>query len=419
MFSVLARRFRSKIARFPSAASGNVLMLFAIAAPTVMLGVGAAVDFSRGADAQVKIQTALDAAVLAGAKMLAEGGRSEGDIKQAAADIFAANIDDANKLFRVAPEPVFEIDDSKNVLIGSAAADMGTLFSSLTSTGGIDVGATSEAGFQSLDVELAMVLDTTLSMSGSKIADLKKAAHGAVDLLIGDKATNVTRNSTRISVVPYAGSVNAGSYAPIVSNGASADCITERTGRLAASDNSPKSSALPFDTRAKCPSAAILPLTDNQSDIMRTIGDLDADGITAGHIGVAWGYYALSPDWSGIWPTKSNPTPYRKSNTMKVAVLMTDGEFNTFYDGLKGRSYFRSSSAISRSERQAEDICKAMKDDGIVVYSVAFESPSSAQKLLRKCASSDGKYFEADTGTELVAAFESIAIEIRELRLTR
>lgn len=62
-------------------------------------------------------------------------------------------------------------------------------------------------------------------------------------------------------------------------------------------------------------------------------------------------------------------------------------------------------------------ICDAAKDQGIVVFTIGFEAPSSAQTILQECASSDSHYYDVD-GLEIQEAFSSIASAIRQLRLT-
>jgi Flp pilus assembly protein TadG len=62
------RRARKLIARFITASDGNVAVIFAIAAIPVIGSIGTAVDFAKVNDVSVRLQTALDAAVLAGAK---------------------------------------------------------------------------------------------------------------------------------------------------------------------------------------------------------------------------------------------------------------------------------------------------------------------------------------------------------------
>ncbi|MCK5744600.1 MAG: hypothetical protein KAH44_00220, partial [Oricola sp.] len=96
---------------------------------------------------------------------------------------------------------------------------------------------------------------------------------------------------------------------------------------------------------------------------------------------------------------------------------MTDGEFNTFETGgYSCSSYY----GAKQSETYAENLCSAMKTSGIKIYSIAFAAGSSAETLMRNCASaSAGKklYYNATDEDDLEAAFLEIARDIKGLRL--
>ena len=85
--------------------------------------------------------------------------------------------------------------------------------------------------------------------------------------------------------------------------------------------------------------------------------------------------------------------------------MFNEGIFNTAY-------------ANGTSNYQALEVCDAMKDNGVQVYTIGFEAPSGAESTLRNCASSEEHYFDADNGAELKAAFVSIAKQLTNLRLT-
>ena len=67
---------------------------------------------------------------------------------------------------------------------------------------------------------------------------------------------------------------------------------------------------------------------------------------------------------------------------------------------------------------RTKQICDAAKDEGIIVFSIGFEAPYSAEVVLKDCASSDSHYFDVD-GLEIADAFAAIATSIRQLRLTQ
>ncbi|MDK3075464.1 pilus assembly protein TadG-related protein [Sedimentitalea sp. JM2-8] len=81
------------------------------------------------------------------------------------------------------------------------------------------------------------------------------------------------------------------------------------------------------------------------------------------------------------------------------------------------------SSAFSKREKAAKDqftkhICDAAKDRDVIVFTIGMEAPITGIKTLKDCASSASHYFNSD-GSDILAAFDSIATSIRKLRLTQ
>lgn len=213
------------------------------------------------------------------------------------------------------------------------------------------------------------------------------------------------------------------------------NCVTERTGANAYTDVAPSTALVGIhypnggSGNDACGSAAIMPLTSDRTALNGRIAALTATGYTAGQIGVGWGYYMLSPNFGSIFTGEGVPQAYDAEAVLKVAVIMTDGEFNTHYcNGVVSSN----SSSVSSSNRincnaqngtgfsQAVAMCTRMKNDGIVIYTVGFDvgSNQDVQDTLEDCASSAGHYYQASNGTQLRAAFQSIARAIQQLRLT-
>ena len=72
----------------------------------------------------------------------------------------------------------------------------------------------------------------------------------------------------------------------------------------------------------------------------------------------------------------------------------------------------------SEADDRLSDICEVARDQGIIIYTVAFEAPSGGQIALRDCASTPSHYFDVD-GTDISNAFSAIASDIRALKLTQ
>lgn len=68
-------------------------------------------------------------------------------------------------------------------------------------------------------------------------------------------------------------------------------------------------------------------------------------------------------------------------------------------------------------DNELASICTLTKQQGVLVYSVAFSAPTRGANVLRACASSDGHFFNSTNNAALNAAFQAIATNITQLRL--
>lgn len=207
-------------------------------------------------------------------------------------------------------------------------------------------------------------------------------------------------------------------------------CVTERTGAQAYTDASPSSARVspnyPGTGLYACPSAEIMPLTSDRAALHGRIADLKADGWTAGHIGLAWGWYAVSPNFNGVmWTGESQPDAYGTRNLIKAVILMTDGEFNIEYcNGVSTDAINCGKEDAPRNGdpfTQAEALCENMKAQGILVYTVGFDigNSNSVRNLMNSCASEPGYAFMPEDGANLREAFRAIARSISDLRIAR
>jgi len=152
------------------------------------------------------------------------------------------------------------------------------------------------------------------------------------------------------------------------------------------------------------------------------IDDLAAKGGTAGQVGTAWAWYALSPNWNATL-SGSGASAYGTSDTRKIAILMTDGEYNTQYDanGINTEDDRAGAAANGTSAVQAKALCTGMKAKGIEIYTVGFGNgiTSSAKAMLTSCATEPGKFYEAKDEEELRQAYRDIALKLSSLYLSK
>lgn len=323
-------------------------------------------------------------------------------------------------------------------------------------------------GGTSTSIETALMLDVTGSMAGTKITDLKAAAKDLIDIVVWDEQGSAT---SRVALAPFAEAINVGAtLAPqvrgTVTSGTnpttdtpgsgfqffkftkkggggtstfkiSTDCVTERTGFDAYTDASPTFSGsrvgrLYPNTGGTCSLVnstdpevnSIQPLSSDKTVLKRRIDKLAIAGSTAGQLGTAWAWYLLSPNWNSLFPLASAAASYTAEKNRKIAVLMTDGEYNTeYWNGVEAKT---SNSADANfdanngfSELQAPLLCTEMKKKGIEVFTIGFQVTAAARTLLTNCATNATHYYDATSGEALRQAFRDIALKISSLRLSQ
>ena len=399
----------SLIRRFSNSQRGSIVPLFGFMLLAVVISIGIAIDMARGTRVSVIAGGALDAAALAAAKSLRLDGANDAELLALANDYFDANFDAIPVSSR---EITAQIDRVNHGVTLVADLQIPSTLAGIVGKDTIDIRKSAAAVYDVRNVEVSMMLDVSGSMAGTKIADLKSAAGELVDILLD---ANANGSQHKIAIAPFSTSVNGGAYAGVIGTrfdrrgrpyaGASTTCMSDRSGTNAFNDANPNMGT--FNMRASsCPQAAVLPLSNDRGTLKDKINSLRADGMTAGHLGAAWAWYLLSPNWSTLWPGDSQPVAYNEPEFQKVAILMTDGMFNTAYESANGNS-----------EAQARLVCTNMKNAGVTVFTVGFQVPREALPILQHCATSPKHFFDASSGEELRQTFRTIAQKLNGLRL--
>lgn len=190
--------------RFARDRRGAVALLFGIVLVPMILGIGLAVDYSRGVRARQHLAQALDAAALAVGSW---AGLNNAQIVEKAQTYFDAN--SASTAIGT-PGPL-NVSINENTITLSATSTIPTLFMQLGGYSEMTVGALTEVTLNEKKIELVMVLDNTGSMGWSgKLDALKNAANVLVEtLMIADQNAEVDED-VMIGLVPFAAAVNIG-----------------------------------------------------------------------------------------------------------------------------------------------------------------------------------------------------------------
>ena len=348
----------------------------------------------------------------------------------------------------------------KTMLWGGSTTDFSQITINISS---VSTATQSNGGGGSNDVEMVMMLDTTGSMgwdSGngtSKISALRTSATNFVNILIPDNGTP----HVKIAIVPFAptvtvsdsmaqavtgqpltkqvtdantcGTHNTTTCAQFRSDGSCrryvqaantctgylSRCMIDRTGSEAQKETSPLDGAFAqmpaqwasnLATATSCtPSQQIVPLTTNKTTLTGLISSLTANGSTSGALGTAWAWYMLSPNWNEntIFTGSQAPAAYGSSNLKKIAVLMTDGEYNCANADVNGNCTNTDTTANSA---RAVALCNGMKAKNIEVYTIGFKlDVQAAIDTLSSCATDANHFFAATDAAGLDAAFKAIA----------
>ncbi|MGI9478127.1 MAG: pilus assembly protein TadG-related protein [Hyphomicrobiaceae bacterium] len=400
---------RTCLERFAGDRKGAVAMLFAGALVPVIAVVGIAVDYSRASNVRVQLQAAADAAAMAGAVSKTTTTAARTAAAEQSFDANTANLKHGATATRTATP------GSDQVTV-TASATLPTVFMKLVGTSEMTMSTESTVYFGggTKKLEVALVLDTTGSMNGTtsgsttKLDELKAAVPMILDVVMPAGSTN-----TKVAMVPFATYVNVGSTNTAQLTGRVSpyqykQCVLERKHGSRPTESAPDINVDEFwikTSNSSCSSTKpIIPLTSNRSTIDTAVTSLTASGSTSGHLGIQWGWHAISPEWSSRWPAGSEPVAYTDATTIKAIVVLTDGNFTEFHRNQdKSAAYCSGGSDCPESRAEAKAYCDAIKtklnadgEEAVMIFTIGFglepESSSAGQKArdtMKYCASYD------------------------------
>lgn len=420
---------------FASDEKGSVAIMFGLTVVAVTMFIGMSFDYGRAIASKAKVAVAVDAAALAAAKGIRLEGLTDEAAIALAKSVFNENMRGTSGNWTDIEDVKVTIDRATSKATVEAAASVKTTFTAISGIDKLGAPGAATAVFEARDIEVAVQLDLTGSMCSpcTKLDDLKDATKDLVKTLI---PSTPTVQKVRVGFAPFSAGVNVGAYlADVNGNRASASaCVYERQ-----STTNELTDAAPVGLDAykiksdfagpvqNCPTSEIVPLTNDREALITAADGFEARSSTAGQLGAAWAWNLISPKWKDIWPTASRPVEYADTKTDKIVILMTDGVYNT----IGGRNFGDLSAEAVQASKMSVDLCTAMKDQGIAIYTVGFDLNSipnmgarnRATKTLQDCAGRkgvtghEGFFYNADDGDQLRAAFNNIATAIMRLRL--
>ena len=466
------RRLKTIDASWMRDTRGGVALAFGLAVTVLFAAVGLAVDFSRAYAAKQSLQAAVDAATMSAARSGAQDEQAVG----AALDSYLA-MSNVLKHGALMMTKAGRVLDNGTTIESELVARMPTRLLSVMGYDHIDMKIESRVMRGLGNVEIALVLDTTASMQGTKLDNVKSAASELVDALF---ALPDAANKVKVALVPFAQYVNVGlenrnaswmdvppdttstatacydtypnatksncrmqtftatndgvpyTYsaevcdwdygmpvnvcAPYTTTSTWNGCAGARSNPLNIKDEQ-YSTRIPGIRNVSCP-GKIQPLSKSVSDIKNSINTMAPYGETYIPAGLVWGWRALS-----------NRAPFTESAedaatsggaVRKYLVLMTDG-YNTKSPRYPEGDHEGSDATLANTlTREACDNIKADHESKIDIFTIAFAVTDEGVKdILRYCATPGGAFFDAVDYSKLLTAFGEIGNSVSVARFAK
>lgn len=177
-----------------------------------------------------------------------------------------------------------------------------------------------------------------------------------------------------------------------------------------------------YQSGSYCPSQAQLLTVLDEDQFGDEAEKLHPEGSTYLDLGILWGGRLLSP--TGMFSSNVMETPINGAEVSRHLIFLTDGEMepNPFIYSAYGLEYYDKrvtdnglANHRDRHKSRFRAICQAVKAKGVRIWVIAFASELNAD--LQACASSESS-FQAEDSHELNEAFQEIAKNVGELRIT-
>ena len=203
---------------------------------------------------------------------------------------------------------------------------------------------------------------------------------------------------------------------------------------------------------------AILPMSQNPSDLKNQIDQLMPRAGTQIFMGMKWATAMLDPSFRSINSSLASagivdgafagrPADHSDDETLKTIVLMTDGQnssavrikdyyyrnrdlrvhwqnwnfqyyLNRYVRSNRHWRFYEQKYSEAQGDALLYNICDAAKAKNMVIWTIGFEVQDHGANVMEYCASSPSHFFRVE-GVNINNAFEAIARQINQLRLTQ
>lgn len=458
--TVTMRKPTHLLARYMQQQDGAAMVMGVFMMLTMLAALGSAIDIARANIVQARLVASLDAAGLAAGRVT----NSE-NIQEVAEKYFYANFNQLNESTNVVTLTATASENNDKLYL-EATVDVPTIIMQIFDYDKVSMRVETEVTRTSKGMELVLVIDNTGSMGGGgKLTAAKNASKDLINTLYGSKTTV---DNLWIGIVPFAQAVNIGPSRASWTQGDSFDwgtqswmgCVDARAASGRDVTDDPPSDELlakyywPDDSNndwiryswysgsyysinssrgpnENC-SLEVTELTSSKTRLIDAIDAMWADGVTHINLGAVWGWRMLSPRWRGLWggqmATDGLPLDYDEPLLTKVMILLSDGD-NIIHNSARGAYWYLNNGRLGTTNQnnaqhelddRTEDVCDAMKQEGIIIYTIAFGNPGNkAEALLEACASTSDFYFDSPTNEALEQAFNEIGDSLANLHISK
>ncbi len=436
--------------------AGNIPITVALLALPMTLMLGGALDFMRHEKARSALQNGLDRGVLAATSLSQTMPAREtigGYVKTLGISSYTLTVDEAKAL-------------NSSVITAEIAYEMPTTFLSMIGVETLDVVARARAEEKRERIEISLVLDLSGSMRGARISAMVPAAKSFITRLVRPE----TKDYTSMSLVPYAGQVSVGkaafdalatggtgrkhdksscfgnldtTFSTTIPDFTTAEHVPQFSTWLVNDWKNANKGYTPGFDAWNCPTeeTSVTFLSNDPDYLTHQIDGYHMFDGTATHIAMKWGLHLLDPAFKPSLkkmagnggPTvvskfDDRPSPFNDGETLKVIVLMTDGEIVAQQRPKSGlpvndQPTVGGTNQEKVSGGKAMDLmsaaCLAAKNKGVLIYAIGFDVQTASASFLTKlrgCASSPSHYYDAKT-SDLNAIFQNIAGAIERVHL--
>lgn len=477
MWLGVARVEKVDIRRFCDDERGGITILMIAMFTMLMLSTGMALDLMRHETERAELQSALDRGVLAAANL------NQTETAQDVVNGFVSDriLSDYSVTPNVVDTP--SINSRRVTGTASYMQDTVFLRLVGIPQLRVAATSTALHGRDNVEISMVLDISGTMrwgtgnsTVEDNRISRLRPAARAFVTGVLADGADA----TTTISIVPYAGGVNPGEWMFNRIGGTETYHSLSHCPELADADfpfqvpvadtdpedypwvNTGLPEGISYDQVPNfhywaidwnwmdwgwCPSAdsAITYLSNSEEGLHSAIDRIRLHDGTGTYNAMKWGLALLDPASQPIIEEMTapevaivdaafsdRPAPWDEADTLKVIILMTDGQIteqnrpsnpsdpalNTeevlVYDHPRERTITRSTGL-----GWFYDICEASKQKGVVVFTIAFAAPTSAQNEMRECARLAGTVsnFYIANLLSIDDVFEQIRSTIGALRL--